>query len=180
MTAPSVVPNGMLSRPSIRAFNELWYRKAPRRRRDELQSIDKFFYPLDMVRDWNRMYGPRGFLQWQCLVPFGEEAVLREIVEALSDHQAPSFLSVLKYFGEADPGPLSFPGPGMDADARRPDQRRPGCSPSSTASTGGSSTSAAGCTWPRRAACAPSWCRPCTRGSTSGERCATAWTPTGA
>jgi decaprenylphospho-beta-D-ribofuranose 2-oxidase len=112
VTAPPVVPNGVLSRPSIRAFNELWYRKAPRRRRDELQSIDKFFYPLDMVREWNRMYGPRGFLQWQCLVPFGEEAVLREIVEALSDHQAPSFLSVLKYFGEADPGPLSFPGPG--------------------------------------------------------------------
>jgi decaprenylphospho-beta-D-ribofuranose 2-oxidase len=112
VTAPPVVPNGVLSRPSIRVFNELWYRKAPRQRRDELQSIDKFFYPLDMVREWNRLYGSRGFLQWQCLVPFGEEAVLREIVEALSDHQAPSFLSVLKYFGEADPGPLSFPGPG--------------------------------------------------------------------
>ncbi len=112
ITAPPGVPSGVLSRPSIRAFNEMWYRKAPRRRRDELQSIDKFFYPLDMVREWNRMYGPRGFLQWQCLVPFGEETVLREIVETLSDHQAPSFLSVLKYFGEADPAPLSFPGPG--------------------------------------------------------------------
>ncbi|HEX6570067.1 MAG TPA: FAD-binding oxidoreductase [Acidimicrobiales bacterium] len=110
--APAAMPNGVLNRLSIRAFNELWYRKAPRRRRDELQSIDTFFYPLDVVRGWNRMYGPRGFLQWQCLIPFGEEAVLREIVEALSDHQAPSFLAVLKYFGDADPGPLSFPGPG--------------------------------------------------------------------
>jgi decaprenylphospho-beta-D-ribofuranose 2-oxidase len=112
VTTPPVVPSGVLGRPTIRAFNELWFRKAPRQRRDELQSIDKFFYPLDMVREWNRLYGPRGFLQWQCLVPFGEEAVLREIVEALSDHQIPSPVSVLKYFGEADPGPLSFPAPG--------------------------------------------------------------------
>jgi decaprenylphospho-beta-D-ribofuranose 2-oxidase len=112
ISVPTSIPNGVLNRLSIRAFNEFWYRKAPRRRRDELQSIDKFFYPLDIIRGWNRMYGPRGFLQWQCLIPFGEETVLREIVEALSDHQAPSFLAVLKYFGEADPGPLSFPGPG--------------------------------------------------------------------
>jgi decaprenylphospho-beta-D-ribofuranose 2-oxidase len=46
------------------------------------------------------------------MVPFGAEDVLREIVEALAEHRAPSFLAVLKYFGAADPGPLSFPGPG--------------------------------------------------------------------
>jgi decaprenylphospho-beta-D-ribofuranose 2-oxidase len=109
---PSAVPGGLLNRASIAAFNEVWYRRAPRSRRDELQSIGKFFYPLDMVEGWNRMYGPRGFLQWQCLVPFGAEDVLREFVEALSTHRAPSFLAVLKYFGEGDPGPLSFPGPG--------------------------------------------------------------------
>jgi decaprenylphospho-beta-D-ribofuranose 2-oxidase len=112
LPAPPYVPNGVLNRLSIAAFNEFWYRKAPRARRGELQSITKFFYPLDMVEGWNRIYGPRGFLQWQCLVPFGAEDVLREIVEALSGHRAPSFLAVLKYFGEADPGPLSFPGPG--------------------------------------------------------------------
>ncbi|HET8618472.1 MAG TPA: FAD-binding oxidoreductase [Acidimicrobiales bacterium] len=110
--APRHVPRWVLNRLSIAAFNELWFRKAPRRRRGELQSITKFFYPLDMIDGWNRIYGPRGFLQWQCLVPFGAEDVLREIVEALSSHRAPSFLAVLKYFGEADPGPLSFPGPG--------------------------------------------------------------------
>jgi decaprenylphospho-beta-D-ribofuranose 2-oxidase len=110
--APPFIPNGVLNRLSIAAFNELWYRKAPRRRRDELQSITKFFYPLDLVDGWNRMYGSRGFLQWQCVLPFGHEDVLREIVEALATHRAPSFLAVLKYFGEADPGPLSFPGPG--------------------------------------------------------------------
>src|SRR4029450_10563627 len=110
--APPYVPNRVLNRLSIAAFNEFWYRKSPRARRGELQSIAKFFYPLDMGEGWGRIHGPGGFLQWQCLVPFGAEAVLREIVEALSGHRAPSFLAVLKYFGEADPGPLSFPGPG--------------------------------------------------------------------
>ncbi|MGH9231106.1 MAG: FAD-binding protein [Acidimicrobiales bacterium] len=109
---PRAVPGGLLNRGSILAFNELWYRLHPRRRRDELQSISRFFYPLDFVDGWNRMYGPRGFLQWQCLLPFGAEDVLRSIVESLADHRAPSFLAVLKYFGAADPAPLSFAGPG--------------------------------------------------------------------
>jgi decaprenylphospho-beta-D-ribofuranose 2-oxidase len=112
MPAPRVVPGGVLNRGTILAFNELWYRLHPRRRRDELQSISRFFYPLDLVDGWNRMYGPRGFLQWQCLLPFGAEDVLRHIVGALADHRVPSFLAVLKYFGAADPAPLSFAGPG--------------------------------------------------------------------
>lgn len=105
-------PNALLNRFTVAAFNELWFRRAPVRRRDEVQSITRFFHPLDLVLGWNRMYGSRGFLQWQCLVPFGEEAVLRRCVEALSDVRAPSFLAVLKTFGAADPGPLSFPAPG--------------------------------------------------------------------
>ncbi|HEX6418840.1 MAG TPA: FAD-binding oxidoreductase [Acidimicrobiales bacterium] len=110
--APPVAPNALINRATIAAFNEMWYRKAPRRRRGHLQGIDRFWYPLDMVGGWNRMYGRRGFLQWQCLVPFGAEDTLRVIVEAIAEHPAPSFLAVLKYFGEANPGPLSFPGPG--------------------------------------------------------------------
>jgi decaprenylphospho-beta-D-ribofuranose 2-oxidase len=109
---PRVVPGGVLKKGTILAFNELWYRVHPRRRRDELQSISRFFYPLDLVDGWNRMYGPRGFLQWQCQLPFGAEDVLRHIVESLADHRAPSFLAVLKYFGDADPAPLTFAGPG--------------------------------------------------------------------
>jgi decaprenylphospho-beta-D-ribofuranose 2-oxidase len=112
LPAPSFVPGGVLNHASIRAFNEMWYRGHPRQRRDELQSITTFFYPLDLIDGWNRMYGPRGFLQWQCLLPFGAEDVLREIIEARAEHRAPSFLAVVKYFGAADPGPLSFPGPG--------------------------------------------------------------------
>jgi decaprenylphospho-beta-D-ribofuranose 2-oxidase len=110
--APRVVPGGVLNKGSILAFNELWYRLHPRRRRDELQSISRFFYPLDLVDGWNRMYGPRGFLQWQCQLPFGAEGVLRHVVESLADHRAPSFLAVLKCFGAADPAPLTFAGPG--------------------------------------------------------------------
>lgn len=105
-------PSGLLNRFTVAAFNELWFRKAPKQRRGELQSITTFFHPLDMAGGWNRLYGPRGFLQWQCLVPFGEEAVLRRCIEELAALRAPSFLAVLKTFGAADPGPLSFPAPG--------------------------------------------------------------------
>jgi decaprenylphospho-beta-D-ribofuranose 2-oxidase len=90
----------------------VWFRKAPARRRDELQTIPTFFHPLDMVGRWNRVYGPAGFLQWQFVVPFGAEATLRRVVEELSRSGCTSFLAVLKAFGESDPAPLSFPAPG--------------------------------------------------------------------
>lgn len=105
-------PDALLNTLSIRAFNELWFRKAPKHREAQLQSIPTFFHPLDMLAGWNRLYGPRGFLQWQCVVPFGAEEVLRRCIEALAEVGAPSFFAVLKTMGEADPAPLSFPAPG--------------------------------------------------------------------
>ena len=105
-------PSGLLNRVTMRAFNELWFRRSPRRRRAELQSIPTFFHPLDMLDGWNRLYGPRGFQQWQCVVPFGEEATIRRTIEALNGSRFASSLAVLKRFGAANPGPLSFPIPG--------------------------------------------------------------------
>jgi decaprenylphospho-beta-D-ribofuranose 2-oxidase len=106
--APST-PTGLLNRASLRAFNEGYFRVAPRRRRGELQSITRFFHPLDIIDRWNRLYGPSGFIQWQPVVPFGAESTLHHIVEALSTSGTPSFLSVLKRFGPGNRGHLSFP-----------------------------------------------------------------------
>lgn len=105
-------PSGLVNRWTIQAFNELWYRKEPKRRRGQLRTITSFFYPLDMLDRWNRLYGRRGFLQWQPLIPFGREDVLRSVIESIAGNHSASFLAVLKRFGPANPGPLSFPAPG--------------------------------------------------------------------
>lgn len=110
---PRLVPApGVLNRFSIAAFNELWFRTTPRHRVDEIQTIPAYFHPLDAVGSWNRLYGRRGFVQYQLLLPFHREDVLRAVVERLATTGTTSFLTVLKRFGAANPGPLSFPSPG--------------------------------------------------------------------
>jgi decaprenylphospho-beta-D-ribofuranose 2-oxidase len=90
------------------AFNELYFRRA-REGRGILQPLGPYFYPLDALRDWNRLYGRAGFIQYQFVVPFGRE---REVVEVLRLlREARPVLGVLKRFG-AESGPLSFPMPG--------------------------------------------------------------------
>jgi decaprenylphospho-beta-D-ribofuranose 2-oxidase len=93
----------------VRAFNEAWFRKHPKSRSNEIHSIPSFFHPLDGVRDWNRVYGPQGFLQYQFVGPDEAGWIVERTLSRLRDAGAPSFLTVLKRFGPANPAPLSFP-----------------------------------------------------------------------
>ncbi len=110
--APDIFPPALINRYSVAAFNEVWFRKAPRHRDGEIQTIGTFFHPLDGIRNWNRVYGPAGFRQYQFVVPFGQEQTVRKSVERISKARAPSFVTVLKRFGPGDEGLLSFPLPG--------------------------------------------------------------------
>ena len=122
--APPAFPPGLINRYTVRLANAAWYRKAPRLREGELQTIGQFFHPLDAIRNWNRVYGPGGFRQYQYVLPFGAEPAVRRSFEMVSAHPAPSFVTVLKRFGEGDQGLLSFPVPGwtlaLDFPARTP------------------------------------------------------------
>ena len=113
IAAPPWVPPGLLNTLSVRAFNELWFRKSPREKRGAIESVQTFFHPLDMIAGWNRIYGRPGFLQWQFVVPFGADGdrALRTAVERLSGAGIASFLAVLKRFGPGNnpQAPLSFP-----------------------------------------------------------------------
>jgi decaprenylphospho-beta-D-ribofuranose 2-oxidase len=113
-----------VNRYTVALANEFWYRKAPHQRVGEIQSIGAFFHPLDGIRDWNTVYGPGGFRQYQCVVPFGAERALQRCLELISAAGAPSFVTVLKRFGPGDEGYLSFPLAGwtlaLDFPARTP------------------------------------------------------------
>jgi decaprenylphospho-beta-D-ribofuranose 2-oxidase len=121
---PPHVPPGLVNRYTVALANEAWYRRAPRSRRGELQTIGTFFHPLDGIRNWNRVYGPGGFRQYQYVLPFGQEAAVRRSFELVSRARAPSFVTVLKRFGPGDDGLLSFPLAGwtlaLDFPARTP------------------------------------------------------------
>jgi decaprenylphospho-beta-D-ribofuranose 2-oxidase len=109
LRVPRWTPNGLLNPLTIRTFNELWFRKSPRVRGGEIQTITTFFHPLDAVLDWNRIYGSRGFVQYQFVVPYGAESVVRRVLERLSANRCASFLAVLKHFEHDSRGMLGFP-----------------------------------------------------------------------
>jgi decaprenylphospho-beta-D-ribofuranose 2-oxidase len=124
VAAPPGIPSGLVNARTVALLNEAWYRKAPRRRTGEIQTIGKFFHPLDGISNWNRVYGPAGFRQYQFVVPSSSSDVVLRALERISALRAPSFVTVLKRFGAGDPGMLSFPMRGwtlaLDFPARTP------------------------------------------------------------
>jgi decaprenylphospho-beta-D-ribofuranose 2-oxidase len=109
LTVPITPPSGLLNPLTVGAFNEFWFRKAPRHQVAKPHHLTGFFHPLDGVGSWNRLYGPSGFLQYQFVVADDEGETVRRVIERLSSLKLASFLAVLKRFGPGDPGPLSFP-----------------------------------------------------------------------
>ena len=102
-------PSGALNRLSVKAFNTAYYAIHHTAAR-QVVSFEKFFYPLDAIDHWNRMYGKRGFVQYQIALPQASgRAGLQTILERLARSGRASFLAVLKRFGDAGKGLLSFP-----------------------------------------------------------------------
>ena len=112
VNVPVTPPSGLLNPLTVGAFNEFWFRKAPRFQVGKPHHMTGFFHPLDGVGSWNRLYGTWGFLQYQFVVGDEQAESVRKIIERLTEVKLASFLAVLKRFGPGDPGPLSFPMPG--------------------------------------------------------------------
>ena len=110
-TVPFDLPSGILNRFTVGSFNALYYYKH-RREHSSIIEWDSYFYPLDFLRDWNRLYGKRGFTQYQFVVPLESSRVaVSKILQIISKKGWGSFLSVLKRLGQQQ-GWLSFPLPG--------------------------------------------------------------------
>jgi len=115
LKVPFTPPFSLVNRLSVRAFNALWYRRQRQRRSRARQSLDAFFYPLDAVRHWNRLYGAAGLVQHQAVLPGADgPAACAEMLTQVARSGQGSFLAVAKVFGaRRSPGLLSFPRPGL-------------------------------------------------------------------
>lgn len=115
LSLPFELPALALNRATVGLFNTLYFHKQMSQRVSKLIDYEPFFYPLDAVLHWNRMYGKHGLLQFQCVVPFDTGlGAIGEILKAIADSGLASFLAVLKVCGGiASPGMLSFPKKGI-------------------------------------------------------------------
>ncbi len=114
LSVPWTLPNAVLRDESVRLFNAMFFRRIRRTWQRRVVSFEKFFFPLDSIRHWNRIYGRRGFTQFQCVLPERERpGVVRTFLELASKLGGSSFLCVLKDCGGEGEGLLSFPRPGI-------------------------------------------------------------------
>jgi len=114
LSVPFDLPFSMVNGPSLTAFNTLYYNAKRRKQEQHPVGFGSFFYPLDGVRNWNRLYGPAGLYQHQSVMPFdAAERVIPAMLAASRAAGQASFLTVLKRFGDVhSPGLMSFPKPG--------------------------------------------------------------------
>ncbi len=112
---PFDLPEFALNHLTVGTFNRLYFHRHRGRERRALVHYQPFFYPLDSIGDWNRIYGRRGFLQYQCVVPYRDNhRAIADLLRTIAASGQGSFLSVLKTFGDMrSPGMLSFPRPGV-------------------------------------------------------------------
>ena len=108
LTLPDVFPNGLANKYTFGAIGELWFRKSGTYRQ-KVQNLTEFYHPLDMFGEWNRAYGPGGFLQYQFVVPTAAVEEFKSIIVDIQGSGHYSFLNVFKLFGEGNQAPLSFP-----------------------------------------------------------------------
>lgn len=115
LMVPFDFPSFTLNKYTIKAFNFAYYNKQIPKIVKKTVHYDPFFYPLDAVKDWNRIYGKNGFYQYQCVVPRdNNDKAIREVFKTIVESEGASFLAVLKEFGEIkSPGMLSFPTSGI-------------------------------------------------------------------
>src|SRR6478736_2877352 len=113
LTLPDVFPNGLANKYTFMPIGELWYRKSGTYR-GKVQNLTQFYHPLDMFGEWNRGYGPAGFLQYQFVVPTAAVDEFKSIIVDIQKSGHYSFLNVFKLFGPGNQAPLSFPIPGWN------------------------------------------------------------------
>jgi decaprenylphospho-beta-D-ribofuranose 2-oxidase len=109
IVVPRRFPDALLRAPRVRAFNAVRLRAAPRLERGRPHARPQYFFPLDVLGEWNRLYGRGGLIQYQLVVPLGQEAALARCFELIRSRRLPVYLAVFKRFGAAFGGPLSFP-----------------------------------------------------------------------
>lgn len=108
-TVPFDAPGFALAPPVVHAFNTLYYRRVPTRGRTVVKPLRDFFFPLDRIHDWNRLYGKAGFHQFQCVVPVAAAQSLVEMLRLIAASSLASPLAVLKRMGPGRAGLISFP-----------------------------------------------------------------------
>ncbi len=111
---PFNLPSGTINSKTVGLFNRLYYMRVPKRGRERKIDLERFFYPLDAITDWNRIYGRSGFVQFQCVIPDVEaRRAIRRLLEYITASGRGSFLAVIKTLGRTGQGLLSFPMPGV-------------------------------------------------------------------